>query len=100
MFTLKHIHHRGETIMEAREPALHYRGESSNGTDYEVTYLNEHGVTVGITGGIVYVMNEKGATVGKYDLEAMRREGRLSEMEQYVPTAVGSAVPPSGAAFG
>lgn len=66
MFTIKHVHIHGETLFTGREPQFHANMDSAEGKT--VSYENEHGVRIYITGGTVYVMNEIGKTVAKYEL--------------------------------
>jgi len=87
MFTLKHIYESGETLHAGKEPRLEHKLSTAAMTvpDYghfEVSYLNEHDVRLGLCGGVVYVMNDKGATVAKYDLDELCQNGRLSEVSR------------------
>ncbi|MBX8825260.1 hypothetical protein [Ochrobactrum sp. SFR4] len=66
MFTIKHIHRHGETLFSGKEPQYHSTMCSSEGMS--VSYENEHGVRIYITGGTVYVMNDAGRTVANYEL--------------------------------
>lgn len=67
MFSIKHMHAHGETIFEGSEPSFHKDMAGSEGAT--ASYLNAQGVRIYITGGTVFVMNEAGKTVARYDLD-------------------------------
>lgn len=71
MFTIKHIHDKGEGVYQGDEPQFHADMDSSEGKT--ASYLNGSGVRIYITGGEVYVMNDLGRTVAHYNLDGVPR---------------------------
>lgn len=66
MFTIKHIRPEGEALFSALETSLDHRACSSEGLSMK--YCKLDGVSGICVGGTVYVMNDFGKTVAKYDL--------------------------------
>ena len=77
MFTVKHTSSKyADNLYTAREVRFEPRSLPPNSTEYgpETVWISGPELpSTPITDGVVYVMNDAGATVSKYDLDACRR---------------------------
>lgn len=73
MLTVKHIRHDGAETIDSAERVIFYAPEGMDSTPTphvggSITAVNRGGIEAEWFSGTVYVMNERGATIAKYDM--------------------------------